>query len=228
MPPTIVAHRANGFGALENTLPAFRGLAQSGIAGVEFDVWLTQDRQPVVHHDADIAVGGRRLNIMKTPRHALPEAIPNLGDVLNLVRGLPFVNVEIKPMPHDLHRIMPYLKGDNVCVSSFRWPTLRELRRRSPAMRLGLLVPELYAIATVIDTAKALSCEALHLSLRQLRPSWCAAAAQAGIAVRVYTANRVLDWQRCMELGVDAIMTDRPLALRQWLNTTAIASSASV
>lgn len=213
----IVAHRANGFGAPENTMAGFNALAKSGIAGVEFDVWLTADRQPVVHHDLHVLIAGRKRAITQALRRDLPASIPDLADVAASVAKLDFVNVEIKPGAFALTRIWPYLAGDNICVSSFRWQTLAELRRRDSKLRLGLLAPERQGPEQAVAAAQRLRCEALHLSLWQLGPAWLGAARRAKLPIRVYTANRPWQWRICLSLGIGAMMTDKPLQLHAWL-----------
>ena len=50
----ILAHRGASAYAPENTLEAFSLAADMGADGVELDVHLTADGQPVVHHDDKI------------------------------------------------------------------------------------------------------------------------------------------------------------------------------
>ena len=52
--PLIVAHRGSSAIAPENTLAAFRRAISDGAEGIEFDVRLSKDNQPVVFHDLDL------------------------------------------------------------------------------------------------------------------------------------------------------------------------------
>lgn len=217
MLPAIIAHRANGFGALENTLPAFKALAKSPIRGVEFDVWLTADRQPIVHHDLHVDIHGQKRALRHLSHHELPPNIPLLADVAASVAKLDFVNIEIKPGSFALTRIWPFLRAKNICVSSFRWQTLANLRSHDSNLRLGLLVPERRSPAQAVQAATELACEALHLSFWQLGPAWLTAARAANLPIRVYTVNHHWQWRLCLSLGIDAMMTDKPLQLLAWL-----------
>ncbi|MBU1267184.1 MAG: glycerophosphodiester phosphodiesterase, partial [Gammaproteobacteria bacterium] len=45
------AHRGSGKGELENTLKGFKIAVDAGFKAVEFDVMLTADGVPMIHHD---------------------------------------------------------------------------------------------------------------------------------------------------------------------------------
>lgn len=80
-PPKLIAHRgAHGNGVKENTLEAFDLCLQQGVWGLEMDIQLTRDAEPVIHHDPDC---GRLFNradliIADTSFSALRQAIPDI------------------------------------------------------------------------------------------------------------------------------------------------------
>jgi len=53
--PRLFAHRGDNVRYPENTLPAFWSAVERGIPYLELDVWLTRDREVVVHHDRTTA-----------------------------------------------------------------------------------------------------------------------------------------------------------------------------
>jgi glycerophosphoryl diester phosphodiesterase len=58
--PAIIAHRGNAGEWPENTLQSLQSAVDLGVRHLEFDVQLTQDKVPVLLHDADFRrVGGR-------------------------------------------------------------------------------------------------------------------------------------------------------------------------
>ena len=57
--PLIIAHRGASAFAPENTMAAFRLAIEQGAHGIEFDVRLSKDGQPVVIHDATLERTGR-------------------------------------------------------------------------------------------------------------------------------------------------------------------------
>lgn len=85
--PLLIAHRGAWLeaGLLENTLPAFQRAIDCGCDGLEFDVHLTSDGVPVVHHDPNTArVLGRDCEVAATKfadlRRQFPQ-IPTLQEV---------------------------------------------------------------------------------------------------------------------------------------------------
>lgn len=60
--PRIIAHRGASGLAPENTLAAFDAAISVGADGIEFDVLLTADNVPVVHHDLQLSPDIARLN----------------------------------------------------------------------------------------------------------------------------------------------------------------------
>lgn len=99
----LVAHRgAHGPGlATENTLQAFDLCLSAGVWGVECDIRLTRDNQPVVIHDPDCGrnFGRPDMEIAQTDfatlRAAVPE-LPHLNEVLERYAGQMHLMLEIK------------------------------------------------------------------------------------------------------------------------------------
>lgn len=112
----FLGHRGYGNQELHNTLPAFERSKTSKLDGVELDVWLTRDNQPVVVH-GDTIFGSVRLakraNRNKFSSHIIPhlsfaelegyvqeqtlQKIPHLEEVLDIYEGSDMmINVEIK------------------------------------------------------------------------------------------------------------------------------------
>lgn len=61
--PVILAEGHRGYCARypENTAPSFRAAAALGVDAIEFDVWLSSDKVPVIMHDGDVSrtTGGK-------------------------------------------------------------------------------------------------------------------------------------------------------------------------
>lgn len=102
----LVAHRgAHGPGTsgavVENTLDAFDLCRQLGVWGIEFDVHLTRDNEPVVSHDPhlgrlferpDITIAGTTFDALRT---AVPQ-VPHLDEVVTRFSGTLHLMIEIK------------------------------------------------------------------------------------------------------------------------------------
>jgi glycerophosphoryl diester phosphodiesterase len=105
--PLVIAHRGASAEAPENTLAAFRRALALKVDGIELDVQATRDGVPVVFHDEGLRrLTGRigRLGKKTWPelaalRVAQTEPIPNLAQVLALVRGRATVHRELGRHP---------------------------------------------------------------------------------------------------------------------------------
>lgn len=80
-PPIGFAHRGARAHAPENTIEAFALAVRLGATGLESDVWLTADGEPVLDHDGVVRMGLRRRPIAQLSRSQLPDHIPTLGEL---------------------------------------------------------------------------------------------------------------------------------------------------
>ncbi len=129
----------------ENSLPAFRAAAKAGY-GVELDVHLSRDGQPVVLHDSTLSrVAGDERRVSALSAAELGElrlrgsqhGIPTLREALDELTDVP-VMIEVKSSrlrPSALERgvaaLVRYHPGP-VCVASFNPVVLRWFKRRYP------------------------------------------------------------------------------------------------
>ncbi len=81
-PPLTFAHRGARAHERENTIAAFVLAQRLGATGLESDVWLTADDEPVLDHDGVV----RRFGLFRRPitqiaRASLPHHIPSLREL---------------------------------------------------------------------------------------------------------------------------------------------------
>mgnify|MGYP003341858967 CR=1 FL=1 len=89
-PPITFGHRGARAYAPENTLESFELALRLGATGLESDVWLTADGEPVLDHDGVVRRRfGRSTPITEVRRGELPSHIPSLTDLLTQ-RGTAF------------------------------------------------------------------------------------------------------------------------------------------
>ena len=81
VPPIAFAHRGARAHAPENTIEAFRLALRLGATGLESDVWLTADGEPVLDHDGVVKTLLRKRAIAEVARAALPSHIPSLAEL---------------------------------------------------------------------------------------------------------------------------------------------------
>ncbi|WP_417584207.1 glycerophosphodiester phosphodiesterase [Nitrincola sp.] len=119
--PRLIAHRgAHGRGIKENTLKAFDICLQMGVWGIELDIHLTRDAEPVIHHDPDCGQPFNRPDLIiadtnfNTLRQAIPD-IPHLDEVVARYGGQLHLMLEIKSSWRDRaelpHRITESLSS---------------------------------------------------------------------------------------------------------------------
>jgi glycerophosphoryl diester phosphodiesterase len=214
----VFAHRGCTEGFVENTLEAFDEAKRLGADGVELDVRLTADGALAIHHDPAIDGLGPVAHL-RVPE--LPSHIPLLADALAVCDGM-VVNVEIKNDPrdagHDPGETVAALTAaaiaeagwsDRVIVSSFQFSTLRAVQVADGGLALGALWP----ILTDPEAGLALAIEegwsAIHPFVTVVSPDLVERAQAAGLAVNVWTVNARHDLAAFVELGVDAVITDR-------------------
>lgn len=80
--PITFAHRGARAHAPENTIEAFELALEWGASGLESDVWLTRDGEPVLIHDGVIGRRRRKRQIADMDRDELPEYVPSLADLI--------------------------------------------------------------------------------------------------------------------------------------------------
>jgi glycerophosphoryl diester phosphodiesterase len=160
--PLVFAHRGGRALGPENTIAAFdRGLA-AGADGLEFDVHLSRDGIPVVHHDADLdrctnargpiaALTAAELARVDAGWHFVGDdgtswrgrgaCVPALEEVLTRWPEVPAI-VEIKAPGVDPARAVVDVviragAAGRVCIGSFSLATVREVRRLAPSIATG-------------------------------------------------------------------------------------------
>jgi glycerophosphoryl diester phosphodiesterase len=161
--PLVFGHRGGAALAPENTCAAFdRGL-EAGADGLELDVRLARDGEPVVCHDAtldrttdatgpvaawsvaDLAAvdAGFRFRGPSGdwPYRGRAVRVPRLREVLARYGQRPLI-LELKDTEVELARAVVRLlaetgAGVGVCIGSFHLPVLREVRRLAPAVPTG-------------------------------------------------------------------------------------------
>ncbi len=203
---------------MENSLDAFTEARRLGADGVELDVRVTKDGALAVHHDAEIPGVGV---IPELAVADLPAFVPLLPDVLAVCEGMT-VNVEIKNAPQDpgwdAGEAVAALTAatideagwtDRVIVSSFELATLRAVQAADGRLALGALWGFGSDPGPALEEAAAAGYRAVHPFVLSVTPDLVTHAHAAGLAVNVWTVNAPEDLERMVELGADAVITDR-------------------
>lgn len=235
-PFMIIAHRGASRYAPENTLPAFRKALQMGAGGIEFDVHLTRDMQPVIIHDASLkrTTNGKgyvydyplsELQTLDAGAWFGPKfkktRIPSLQHVLakiSLLKHPPLVNIELKnilfPYPgleqKVLRLIHRYRLGDCCVISSFNLRSLSAVRKLDPKIKLAVLYPA--GTETPWNAAERLRATAIHSPYSGTSPELIQKAHEKGFAVVPFTVDNRHAVKRLFDWKADGVITNDPQA----------------
>ncbi len=247
--PKVIAHRGGAKRFPENTLAAFRRSVEIGAHGVEFDVHRCASGELVVIHDDDLQRTTNGVGLVKESSYPEikrlsagkwfapefnSEHVPLLSEVLDVFNDKMLINIEIKNTPigypgieEDLLEALDgYDHRHNVVVSSFDHHFLRRLSALDNTIQIGVL-----AAAMLLDPAEYTSRFGAKYYINAfdcLLPEAVKEAQDAGLTVLVWTLNTPRDWSEAVRFGVDAIYTDDPEGLQQWLHKMETSASASV
>ena len=153
-------------------------------------------------------------------------SIPTLSEVLKLApRGKFEFNIETKisakypelaPSPEEFVKLVldvvkQHKLEDRIILQSFDFRTLHAMKKIAPKMRLSALYEG--PAKSFVAIAKEAGAGIISPQYRLVTKAEVDAAHQAGLQVVPWTANTPSDWQRLIDCGVDAIITDDPSEL---------------
>jgi len=186
------------------------------LAGVNLKVWEASMEQL-----AGIDVGG-----WFAPEFA-DERVPTLRDVLAVVKGRSKLMVELKYYGHDQQleqRVIDLIEAadmqDDTMIMSLEYAGVQKVRALRPDWKIGLLS------ARAIGDLTRLDVDFLAINMTMARSPLIKTAHGAGKELFVWTVNDALAMSQMMSLGVDGIITDKPLLAREVLAKRAELSSA--
>ncbi len=236
-----LGHRGASAYAPENTLAAFNLALEMGADGVELDVTLTKDGVPVIIHDdaVDRTTDGHGLIQQMTleqikcldagskfdPKFA-GERIPTLAQALKAVGQRGIVNIELKgtSVQDDGLEIaaLPVIEecrmAERVIISSFNPFALQRMARLDPRLPRGLLyaddLPVYLRRAWLRPVARP---TAMHPKYTMIDRKFLVWARGKGYDVNTWTVNEPEDMRRLVQLGIHAIITNKPDVLTQVL-----------
>jgi len=243
-PPLVLGHRGARHAAPENTHAAFELARREGAAGVELDVRLAASGEVIVLHDPTLtrvtsgrdrrsveAVGWPDLQRVDVGQG---ERLPLLSDVLDwAAAGDLLVNVEVKS---DVRRRRDLVAGviallsrhpyapHGVLLSSFDPRFVWRLARALPTVPSAFLFhtksPVARAAALVgAATFSRLGARAVHPEHVLVTPPRMQAWRTKSELVGVWTVNDEARALELAKLGVDYIVSDRPGAILNALET---------
>ncbi|WP_172197289.1 glycerophosphodiester phosphodiesterase [Saccharibacillus qingshengii] len=230
--PIIFAHRGASGTRPENTMAAFRRAVELGATGIETDVQLSADRQPVLIHDETLSrtagasgwVGDKTYGELRSldagswyHPEFMGERIPHLDELLELARitGI-VVNIEFK------NTVCAYEGLEQIVIeavrrhgleqqtifSSFNHYSLALCKKLAPEIRTGVLYME--GLYRPWEYAKSLGADALHAYEPAVRADWVREALEAGADYHPFTVNDESRLRELIAMGAAGLITDHP------------------
>lgn len=223
--PIVIGHRgARGYSA-ENTLISIQKAIEMGVDGIEIDIFRCATGELIVFHDKSVEkltdgfgyIEQMSLDEIKKLNVLGQGKIPTLKEVLNMIDGKVFLNIELKGtntsfLTHQL--LNSYFKNSNwksekIFISSFNWDELRAFYQLNKELKIGVLIDKddpLKAIP-IAKELNAYSINPEYILLTKLNVKKIKA---ENFKVFTWTVNEIIDINKMKKIGVDAIITDYP------------------
>lgn len=229
------AHRGGTGTWPENTMPAFQHAVDLGYRYLETDVHLSADGILYAFHDDNLlkrtGVNAYIADLTAAEIDALlvdgVARIPRLTEILS-TWPMAHLNIDTKsdasvvPL---IELIRAYNAIDRICVGSFVDRRVKLCRRElgpdlctSMGQREVLrLIFASWGLADPKQLQAACAQIPLTYGLPVTTPAVIRTAHEHGIQVHIWTIDETDEMNRLLDMGVDGIMTDQPLVLRQAL-----------
>lgn len=228
----ITAHRGSSRTAPENTMAAVAAAVEELADGVELDVQMSKDGEVVLGHDASL----KRVAGVNKPMSSLyyeqlqeldvgswfspefaGERIPTLAEVLEFGKGKLNFNIEIKNLGKDsvlpvkvVELILDHGMEEQCVITSTSLNYLKQVKELAPQLRTGYIISAAYGNFYSSDAVDFISIRYSFVNERLVENVHA-----QGKAVHAWTVNNKSDMERMRLLGVDNIITDRPVLARE-------------
>jgi len=232
------AHRGYTKDAPENSIAAFKAAATLGVDGIEFDVRVCASGEVVVFHDQYVKrmtgmpgqVKMLNLNDLRDLRlvqngHPITENIPTLTEAVEAIDKNSIINIEIKsnglPNRHRIEEkvvdiLTQYDLFDRTIISSFHPLIMRRFGKLNPQIIKGFLFDKTFNVSqTQVIFTKIAKARAIHIKGSLLKSDLVKKIKARGYACVAWTINERARMNELLNLGVHAIITDRPDLLKQ-------------
>lgn len=235
----IVAHRGASGYCPENTMAAFEKAVELNVDSIELDIRLTKDGIPVICHDAKIKRTSNgegyihELTLEELKQYDFGswygadfegERIPTLEEVLIFLKEHDVkLNIEIKngPILQDnieeemLRLVSKYDFNDRVWVSSFDHQSLKKVTDLDENIRVGFIFHlNLVKMFDYIDNS-GIEPYSIHPNYFYITKEMIAEAHKRNYKVFAYTVDDIAVGEKYEEMGVDGMVTNKPLAYKQ-------------
>ena len=231
----VTAHRGSSARAPQNTISAFEAAIADKADYAELDVQETKDGVVVVIHDSNLRhVGGVDANIWDLNYSELQEIdvgssfspefagekVPTLDEVIDVTIGKIKLNIELKINGHEKHLVEKTVQiveargiKDECVLSSLDYGALQEVRALNPDLPIGMIITYVIGDYAKLDVEFYSVEPNLVLTKKFMRD-----AHDDNKEVHIWTFSPKADVSGYVDLGVDNIINDDPVMIRELLH----------
>lgn len=229
----ITAHRGSSMGAPENTLVAVQMAIDNKADYTEIDVQETKDGGIVLTHDTNLVrVTGVDVNVYELTTEEVTamdagtwfsdkfkgETIPTLEQVMDESKGKIKLNIELKghkKTKNLVSNVVKLIKDKNMlkdCViTSLDYELIQAVEKIAPEIRTG------YIMYVALGDLASLNTDFYSIEATNVTDQFVTNAHAIGRQVHVWTVNDIDSLSSFLDKGVDNIITDNEIAMRQEL-----------
>lgn len=209
----IIGHRGAKGLAPENTIVGFRKAIELGVDMIEFDVRVSKDHYPIVHHSSVARDdGGKKLIIDKTNYKELKAHIPDLAtleEVLKFIGGRVPLYIEVK-IGVDVGPVILELQQYHYkfYLASKSQKILRKLHVAFP--KVPKIVIEPFSAIRAVWRSSQVGTRTLAMNQLFLWPGVIRKLSNRGFELYAYPVNDRAKAERWKRYGLAGVVTDFP------------------
>ncbi|MGY8923029.1 MAG: glycerophosphodiester phosphodiesterase [Flavobacteriales bacterium] len=222
--PLVIGHRGARGHLAENTLPSIAKAIELGVDGIEIDIFKCASGELVVFHDQTLEkltnskgyIEQLTLDSIRKIDVLNGFTIPTLEEVLDLINGRVFLNIELKGTQTALltnEIILSYFERkewdlSKILISSFNWEELEIFYSVNSEVSIAILTED--DPLDAIPIAKQLNAVAINPEYVSLNTGNIDRIKKEGLKIFTWTVNDPQEIKDVITLGVDGIITDFP------------------
>lgn len=227
----VTAHRGASFDAPENTIPALETAINMLADYAEIDVQETEDGIVVLLHDKSLArTTGISENIWEVTyielinydasygfREYAGTGIPAFEEVLKVAKGRIRLNIELKVTAHEqnlIEKVVRYIEKyefeDQCTITSTSYQALVRVKELNSDIKTGYIISLAYGNLYDVEAADFFSMKSTFINEDTVKM-----AHSFGKEIHAWTVNTKTEAIRMINIGVDNIITDKPVMVRE-------------